>query len=225
MDAGQPAVERLPLGEEEWLTQVWNGTAADGYPVRLREVLPHGYPRYLRIFHPFLPWGAADGPDPAGAPRTSWQELARAAGVPFSRQLVSEDLDPVLPMRDGTHPFELWEGELHPALRKALFAHLTARSPEPVFFYFGLGTLWEGPLLYRAACQAVETVKRVAAADIDHPRLKGPEAVWPSDKSWFVYTNFDCASTYLGCDETLAALVMDDSVIEALVADLDDRLE
>jgi hypothetical protein len=223
-DAGQPAVDRLPLGEEAWLTEVWNGKAADGYPCRLDEVLPRGFPRYVRIFHPFLPWGSADGPDPAGAPRTTWRELARAAEVPFGRRLMAEDLDPVLPMRDGQHPFELWEGELHPAPRQALFAHLAAHSREPVFVYFGLGARLGGPLLYRAECGAVETVKEVAAADIDDRGLKGPEYVWPADRSWFVLTDYDSVSTYLGCDEELASRVLSDPAIEALVADLDDRI-
>ena len=225
MDAERQAVERLPIREEAWLTDVGNGKAADGYPVRLAETLPAGFPRYLRIFHPFLPWGTQDGPDPASAPRTSWQDLARAAGLRFDKHLVDEDLDPVLPMRDGQHPFELWEGELHPVPRKALFAHLAAHSPGPVFFYFGLATRLDGPLLFRAECSAVDEVKRIAAADIDHPGLKGPEYVWPADRSWFVHTDFDCVSTYLGCDEELAAQILDDPAIEALVADLDDRLE
>ena len=218
-------VERLPLGEERWLTHVWNGKAADGYPVRLAETLPAGFPCYLRVFHPFLPWGTADGPDPAAAPRTTWEELAAIAGVPFSRHLTATDLDPALPLRDGKHPYELWEGELHPVLRRALFEHLSPRAAESVLFYFGLGAMVSGPLLYRGACDAVESVKGVAAADISDPDLKGPELVWPSDRSWFVYTDYDCVSTYVACDEVLAGFVMDDPEIEALVADLGDRLE
>ncbi len=225
MNGDRPSVERMPLGEETWLSEAWNGKAADGYPCRLAEVLPHGYQRYLRIFHPFLPRGSAAGPDPARALRTGWEELARAAGLPFSSRLIAEDLDPVLGVRDGDRPLELWEGELHPVARTALFAHLAARSSGPAFFYFGVATLMVGPLLYRASCSAVDEVKRAAAVDAAHREIKGPEYAWPSSRSWFVSTDFDCASTYLGCDDDLAARVLDDPAIEALDAELDDRLE
>ncbi|SOD98881.1 hypothetical protein [Blastococcus haudaquaticus] len=222
-DAGQPAVDRLPLGEEAWLTEVWNGKAADGYPVRLAEVLPTGFPCYLRLFHPYVAWGTADG-DPAAAPRTTWEELAALAGVPFSRHLTEADLDPALPLRNGEHEYELWEGEFHPVPRRSLFEHLSVRAAGPVFFYFGLGAMVSGPLLYRAACDAVDSVKGVAASDTSDPDLKGPELVWPPDRSWFMYTDYDCVSTYVGCDEELAGFVMDDPEIEALGADLGDRL-
>jgi hypothetical protein len=104
------------------------------------------------LFHPFLPWGTADERDPVGAPRTHWRAVADAAGVPFDGDLMWRHLEPALPESDEGRPLEVWEGELEPATRSALFAQLDHQSPEPVYFYFCIaaGVAGHEPVLPRA---------------------------------------------------------------------------
>ena len=208
-------------------SSVWNGTVVDGYPTRLREWFPSGFSRYLRLFHPFLPWGTDDERDPVGAPRMRRRAVADTAGVPFDGDLTWRQLEPVRPDSDEGRPLEVWEGELEPSTRSALFAHLDHQSSESVFFYFGIaaGVAGHEPVLYRAPCSAVDDVRQAAADEVGHPFLVSPELVWPPERSWVVCTDYALTSTYIGCDDVLAEELIADGALEVVDIDLDTRVD
>lgn len=58
------------------------------------QLLPAGYECYLRLFHPFVPWGHEDDLRPAET-RTTWRKLAADAGVAFTATKTWRTLAPV----------------------------------------------------------------------------------------------------------------------------------
>jgi hypothetical protein len=49
-----------------------------------------------------------------------------------------------------------------------------------------------------------------------------PTFVWPSDRAWFMATDIDSVSTYVGGSAELAAQLRDDELLEAMPVSLDD---
>jgi hypothetical protein len=67
---------------------------------------------------------------------------------------------------------------------------------------------------------------KAALADDDHQGLhESPNYWWPEDRTWLVYANVDCPTTYVGGSTTLAQRLLEDDQIEAVPAELDDPLD
>lgn len=218
-----PAVERVPVGPEVDFPLgglIVAATERDGQTVA--ELVPPGFDRYLRIFHPFLP---ADPDDPEamlpGPPRT-WASLADEAGVVFHPEITWWSLLPVLGGADGPRPYWVSEGDIDEPARSALFKLLAeASAGVSSFFYYGLEAQVRGiePLLFKGPADAIAEVRELAAADLgdtaDDP-VPCPDWVWAADRSWVLNTDIDLVSTYIGCNEALAQAIIRDATLEAL---------
>ncbi len=185
------------------------------------EILPGGYPRYVRVFHPFLPSGS-DHPDyPVPGSARTWRSLAEEAGVVFHAEIAWESLIDVLGGRRAqTRPFWVSEGRLDEPARSALFGLLTDRGPSAAYFLYHMGAMARGrpPLLFRAAVADFGLVQTVAEEDLGD-RSDGaptPEWVWPMDRSWVVNTDYDLVSTFVACDSQLADAILASERCEAL---------
>jgi hypothetical protein len=67
---------------------------------------------------------------------------------------------------------------------------------------------------------------KAALVDDDHQGLhESPNYWWPEDRTWLVYANVDCPTTYVGGSTTLAQRLLEDDQIEAVPAELDDPLD
>jgi len=159
--------------------------------------------------------------------RPTWRSLAAEAGVPFSSEIMWEDLRPVLGGRDGPRPYYVTEGNLDEPARTRLFGVLAdASGDKSTFFYYGLAAICTGSEahLYRAPCRSIRAVEDLAARDMRVPinweNLYGPEYIWPSDRSWVVMTDYDLESTYIACDAALAERLLADDVLEVLPVEL-----
>lgn len=65
----------------------------------------------------------------------------------------------------------------------------------------------------------------VSASAEDHgARWMPPSFWWPADRAWFVSTDIDITSTYVGGSETLIEALLADDLLEVFGADLGDRL-
>jgi hypothetical protein len=217
------AVERVPLGPERWLLDLPRRSDDPPGVARVSELLPTGYPCYLRLFHPFLPW---DSPPSGSSDRHSWRNLAADAGVTYHAELAWNSLLPALDTPNGQRRFETWEGEIEPHTAGALFAQLSRRTSVPVYYFFGLGAVVasDGPLLYRAPADAIDAVRDRAARDGNAP-VPGPELAWPEDRTWVVNTDYDLSSSYIACDATLASSLVSDAALELLAVTLDARVD
>jgi len=65
---------RIPWND--LLTPITDASATEG--VAVRSILPSGFERYLRVFHPFVPWDAEFGP---ATTKRSWRQFAEDAAV------------------------------------------------------------------------------------------------------------------------------------------------
>lgn len=58
-----------------------------------------------------------------------------------------------------------------------------------------------------------------------NPLQAPPSFWWPEDRSWFVTTDIDSASTYVGGSEALIRVLLSDDVLEVVPADLEDPFD
>jgi hypothetical protein len=210
-------------------------------------ILPAGYERYLRLFHPI----AMSDDGVRVTPRT-WKSVADESGLVYHGELQWDSLRPkvVLPI-DGRPaqfvaflqdcPADLesesaaslgrWpiEGTLGEPARSRLYGLLAAATSSEVFFYFGVAAsfLCLTELLYRGPATALEEIQLLANARATHQpqTIPGPEYVWPMDRSWMVQTDCDLISTYIACDSTMAAQLLADDVLEILPVSLETRID
>ncbi len=209
----------------------WEGSlvsipsGAGRYGVVLGSLLPPGFDRYLRVFHPFVPWDAAFG---RAAVTCTWRQLADDAGVAFGPTLTWRQLAPVLPLSaDGaSRPWAVSEGELEAATADALFEDLEREQSGPYLVGFELAAYGRPgrALLYR--CEALDDRREaVAVARAIGVPSGSPEYVWPDDVRWIVRTDWDLTSTYVALSHDAAERILADSRVEAVEVNLDTRID
>lgn len=218
----EPRVTRLELGPEEAfpLGAIEPGRSDPVHTVA--ELLPDGYARYLRVFHPFLPADPGDRDKVLPGPPRTWRSLADEAGAVFHPELMSWSLIDALGWENEHHRFLLSEGRLDEPARSALFGILAASDAGDAFYLYFLNAIVRArdhaPLLYRAPLVDLDEVHAAASELLGDPpdKAPGPEFVWPLDRSWMVTTDYDLESTYVACDDRIAEQILSAADIEAL---------
>lgn len=222
-------IQQVPLGPEaEFPFGQLRKPSAEGHTVA--ELLPAGYGRYVRIFHPFFMAGVTKPQEAGGAEMRTWQSLAQEAGVVFHPEIVWESLLPALPegSKEGVREWWVSEGRLDDPALSAIFGLLAEHSAEQeAYFLYSLSRIVLGrePLLFRARIEAVQEVRTAAEADLDPAWRQGPEFVWPLDRMWVVNTDIDLDSTYVACNRALADAILSDPILEAIDVGLDTRVD
>ncbi len=209
----------------------WEDLLATAPPVGhiVGELLPSGLDSYVRVFHPYVPWDA-EPHSPARYELTSWQVLARQAGVPYLSTLTWRQIGPVLPLSsDGqARPLAVWEGELEEQTASALFDTLDTPDSGSYYFAFGLSTIIGSsdhrPMMFSAPSldarsEVIARVRRLA------PSVSTAEYVWPEDQSWIVCTDYDLPSTYVAADRDTAIRLQRHPTVETLEVDLGTRVD
>lgn len=203
----------------------WSGSLAPsgkGWSHTVGELLPPGYDRYVRVFHPFVPWDAESITQSPVDQRMSWEELATKAGVPFGPTLTWRQLEIVLPLsEDGQRrPWAVWNGDLEKVTADALFESLDDGGGEGFYFAFWmaaiLGTHEHRPLMYRTSSledrgEVIARVREAGAAFVTTS-----EYVWPEDQAWIVCSDYDLVSTYIASAHEVASRVLHHPAIEAV---------
>lgn len=224
-------VVRVQLGPERDLLRAVPRHASGEWEHIVADLLPTGFPRYLRVFHPFLPADPADPKRNLAGPAMTWRVLADRARVKYHSEMSSSSLNRALGGAHEEHrPFWLHEGRLHDPSRAALFRQLAVWRITDAYFLFDLGVVVRGhpPLLYQASVADFARVQTMANEEIgedDDYSAPGPEYVWPLDRAWIVNTDYDLESTYVACDDRLADAILGDPSIEALPVSLESRID
>lgn len=219
-------IQRLDGGKPAWLENVGRDLPEETRTHRLAELLPAGYEAYLRLFHPFLPWGI-DPQEVALGDRRTWRSLADETGARFHGELQWDTLRPVLPVHGDARPYEVHDGELEPLTRRRLFKHLGSHtSPQPAFFLYDLAAVVMGhdPVLVQAPVDAVDDVVAWAEARAG-AAVSTPEYVWPEDRSWVVCTDYDLTSTYVASRRPLADALLNDAELEVVEVERATRVD
>lgn len=223
-------IERVPLGpEREFPIGGLDEDLTD--PVHtVAELLPDGFARYLRVFHPFLPADPSDPDRMLAGPARTWLSLAEETGAVFHPEIMWWSLIDALGGEQAEErPFWVSEGRLDEPTRSALFGLLAERGRTDTYFLYGLGAIVRGQpqLLFRAPVADYREVQ--AAADLLLEEVDetgpGPEWIWPIDRSWVVNTDYDLESTYIACDEDLGEAILSSAAIEALPVSRDVRVD
>jgi hypothetical protein len=232
---------------ETWLLQL-HSAQPKGIGVQVGRLLPQGYPRYIRLFHPL----SLSDDGVRCRPRT-WRSVADAAGLVFHPEVQWRLLRPRIegtfagqtttalaflqesegkadPDQLGRWPLEGTIGEPSGSRLFDLLAQVA--GTQQVYFYYGTAAsfLCLKDMLFRAPMTAYRAVQELADRAVAPPtsdgvRVPGPELVWPEDRSWVVATDCDLVSTYVACDERLADLLASDPLLEVLPVTLATRID
>jgi hypothetical protein len=227
-----PEVEGLELirnGQSH--TAWWSGRLAGWrpWPMPVGALVPEGFEAYARLLHPVTLRGEAD--------RVSWSHVAEWSG----RTLGPTSFFGDIAMReDGTSWQSVgnrpWEGELPEDLYLLMFPILerSTSTPDDCWFalWFGWGDLDVGDdesllvdvspdvtssgrrfVLYRGPLRSMTRLRFFGGS------FRPPSFWWPEDRAWFVSTEIDAWSTYIGGPASLIGALMAADGFEVLPTD------
>jgi hypothetical protein len=220
----------VPQGDKQWggPTAPQDVKAVGFSEVRIRDCLPSGYARYMRVFHPFVPWDNEES-DSSLVPHKRWAELAEEAGATYRVELQWDSLKPALPiLPGGGRGWAVSEGSLELITAQLLLAALSGvTDDQPAFFLYGLGAIIRvrRRLLFRAGVRDLAEVKRTASERDRGRSMPGPELIWPEDRGWVVLTDYDLVSTYLACGNEAFERVSAEPDLEVLEAKPETRVD
>jgi hypothetical protein len=181
------------------------------------EVVPAGFPAYVRVFHS---WSVDGNPEQ----RSTWREMAEIADAHYHGELTSSPLEPALQTAPAASRWVVDEGEPDPQTRHGLVQVLTGvTSPgQPVYFSYELARVVRGqtPIVWKSSLTSLEPV-RAHMGD----GFVGPEHWWPEDRSWVVGSDYDLCSTYIACSEDLSLRLTSSDQIEAIMVGPDARVD
>jgi hypothetical protein len=196
-------VSWIESGIDEWTPGQW----------RIGNVIPAGYPAYLRILHSAQ--RVLD--DIEDIEDISWREVAAISGRTVTALSSFEDLLPPYNIGvDGPSDDNVGED-----LCSRIAEVLAINTATPLACTFLFGVYW-GPGFFPEG-EAMPTVEiagtRYSVAAGTCQAACGfsvyPAIWWPSDRRWIVVTPSDGHSTLVGCDQKAAQELLDEPAIEA----------
>ena len=212
----------------EWLLDAldhsWAGSP--GSFATVGALLPTRFEAYLRILHPAplpLPAPAGGGPAMALGPRAMrWAEVAARSGrtlhggAQFHRVVA-----PVLGRELGALEVGAPPAETPHSVLAELVSRLGPLTATPTRCWFGL---WDGygdlramadgrtpPVELRLPARTYRLYVGPVAGAVRFATARSPHAPtlwWPEDQAWFVGSDPDLDSTYVGCGEAAAAALL-----------------
>ena len=191
----------------------------------LDALLPPVFPAAARVLHPAVHY---DGDDDVDVP---WSAVARANGTVAHPLMEWGGITGSMDFYDEADQSPLWEGApprghlpVHVARTLAAVLARHTRTPEDCFFgvWHGFGYIvserptlalpgrehWlvRGPIGLAAANMAIE------------PWEQGPNLWFPADRAWYVASDIDLVSSYVGGSVDCIAEVLATAGIEAVPA-------
>jgi hypothetical protein len=185
-------------------------------------VVPDGFERYARLFHPV---------EGRGGRYERWTEIAERNGriVHPEMQLHMISRPVGTPSLGGYDPGPGYNsGSLPKNERVVVVEHLrrATRTPDDCWF-----CVWEGfggmddqgvdervELSARSYLLARGSIDEALPSVLDAPWDQSPNLSWPSDRSWFVVTEIDYAWTYVAGSHALIEALLDEPRLEVLPA-------
>jgi hypothetical protein len=212
------------VGAAEWVVEALRPWARPrGGSVWIASFVPDRFEAYARILHP------ARGPD--GDVR--WAELAARRGVAVGRETgfcAASGLDPTADQRtwDEAVPSDGSLPERQLAALAAALVRFTSAPDECVFcFWIGYGFFGEAqglPLVRLPNRDHYLFTGQLARMDCPvrfDVWEQSPSMWWPADRAWFVATEIDGYSTYVGGTAACVDAVVGHPDLEALTVTVD----
>jgi len=203
----------------------WIRTRLHPFAQDVGSLVPEGFADYARVFHP-----ASRGNRPV-----PWRAIAEADGRTVHAQMQFGNIAGA--WRESPRP-DLWTnpprtGSLPPELARELVEVLRDWTTTPQRCWFAVWEGWGGlepgtsridhpnRRYYLAQGRLEDAASTVYPEDWAH---QSASMWWPDDRAWFVATEVDLDSTYLGGAKTCVEAVLAHPEIEALRSRLSDRI-
>lgn len=217
--------------------------------VRVADLVPDSFPRIVRVLHPAgdreggpVRWADVagwSGRDLHGAAEFDLLSVPTAgatgpqpwASNPSPTPDRSTAIALVAVLGDQTaHPdrcfFGVWEGysDLHePPTLLARLPRPRRRSGSARRRLEGVRTLSHLGRTYAVATAPLGAVAAGLTGDVHS--FQAPNLWWPPDRAWFVCSDVDLTSTYVGCGEECAAALLQSPDLECLPVDGSTRVD
>lgn len=196
-------------------------------------LVPWGFESYARVLHPaYKTEGSDERP-------VTWADIARYTGATVHPKCQFPNIAKVESVDEGPLQASPWTdppsvGSLPSSLAAVLIGHLTRGSSKSEECGFGIWTGWSDIDCEIPETAALELSSRTLAIAFGPIRLSEQSVVrtrhqsaycwWPADRSWFVATDIDLVSTYLGGPVQVIAGLMTDQRVEVMPARPDDSI-
>lgn len=213
----------------------WVIGGIEGFASGVGSVVPDGFAAYARIFHPALRHEGVEG----GGREVGWAAVATANGMILHAEAQFRALVGESRHDEGAQP-GLWdelpmEGSLPPRLSGQLVDVLCRHTATPSRCWFAV---WDG---YGCSPSDTRTVPTFDLPDrryllltgtaaggansvCDPPLTQSPNLWWPEDHAWFLATEIDFNSTYIGGSSECIKEIVANPGFEALPVNVTDGI-
>lgn len=204
------------------------GRAAVGATVG--EILPDGFDRYVRVFHPFIRWEARSDDRNSEPHIASWREMAALTGHELGPTLTLRQLDAAFETLEPERGrIAIWEGEIEESTAVVLYRTIDGVGTGPFRFAFGLATVIASddhePMLFETEALSGRRYVINAVRAAGAVRVTTAECVWPHDQRWIVFTDYDLTSSYVACSAEAANRLLRNSELETVIVDRATRID
>jgi hypothetical protein len=217
-----------------WLRDVspaaWIAPRLHPFGQDIGSVIPEGFAAYARIFHPV---------EVDGSRHERWSDVAARnsrivhSEMQFHMIAAPRGQTPSVDYNRGNQPRL---GTLHLDQRRILVDHLRRATTTSDTCWFamweGFGGLDDGGIRERVELPNRSYLLYSGAIDRAlEPRMdpypfdQSPNLWWPDDRAWFVATEIDFDSTFVGGEDRLIAALVADQRLEALPITLSTRAD
>lgn len=218
--AGRPV--ETDLSPAAWLVAALRGQTW----ATVASLVPPVFPAYARVFHPAIRY---DGDVDVDVP---WAEVARANGTTVHPLMEWGSITGSMDYFQEDNQTPLWDdapamGHLPEQVAAALVPVLRRHTTTPEDCWFGLsssvgcdlGTELEVP---GRGFYLVRGPVELALANLQpEPSNQSANAWWPRDRAWFVATDIDLVTTYVGGTADLVGELLAEPGLEAAPATAD----
>jgi hypothetical protein len=220
--AGRPV--ESDLSPAAWLPTALAPVPASGAVVAC--LVPPVFAAYARVFHPAIRYAEDDDVE------VGWAAVAAANGTTGHPLMQWASVTGSLEYFENDDQAPLWHGapargHLPVPQAERLVDVLRRHTTTPGDCWFGVAAALGNPVakaatlaLPRGPVWLVRGPIELAAANLaDEPAEQSATLWWPADRSWFVATDADLVSTYVGGSEACVAAVLAAGGLEAAPAE------
>ncbi|WP_370939195.1 hypothetical protein [Amycolatopsis sp. cg13] len=205
--------------ELAWLENIYPSAGYTGPGHVVRQLLPSGYPVYLRILHAF-----AHSDDDTNL--RSWASLAARIGLEIHPETCHRTLARA-DVATGPRQWLTQSGRLFPREQRALSSILAeASGTSDVFFGYDVSADAAGGIPHLVIAAPLDGLDELRKRVDDEVGIEsGPDYWMPRGHAWVVCSDHDLASTYVACDEDVARAIFAHPDLEALSVTLETRID
>jgi hypothetical protein len=215
--AGRPV--ETDLTPAAWVAEALHGRP----PGTVAALVPAGFPACARVFHPAVRYAGDDDVD------VPWAEVAEANGTVAHPLMAWTSITGSTDFLGEDNQTPLWDdapamGHLPEHLAARLLAVLRPHTRTPEDCWFALSSHWGdagAPELQLGGRRfwVLRGPLELAAANLrPEPQSQSANAWWPADRAWFVATDIDLVTTYVGGSARVVADLLAAPGIEAAPA-------